>query len=115
MSSTAGLDAPTRKLVISLLEHLHTSPTPPHIVLGMRLQDPLPEWTTHVALVHTDGTVETGRKQEVLSSNAFLFGHHLNTPTNHSSHKKLDEQNDVEALVELNDVSVTYGDRKVSH
>ena len=59
------------------MEHLHTSPKPPHIILGMRLQDPLPEWITHLALVHKDGLVQTGKKQHVLAANASVFGHHL--------------------------------------
>ncbi len=79
----------------------------------MRLQDPLPDWTTHLALVHKDGSVETGKKQDVLSKNTLVFGHHLpsnSIPLHSSTHKS----KDAEALVDLDDVSVTYGNRKVS-
>lgn len=80
----------------------------------MRLQDPLPEWTTHVALVHKDGTIETGIKKDVLSSNASILGHHLSSITIPIASSKAEENKDDEILVDLEDVSVAYGDRKAS-
>lgn len=112
--STAGLDAPTRELVLSLLEHLHTSPNPPHIILGVRLQDPLPEWTTHLAFVRKNGRIETGKKEDILRANPSVFGHHLNASVTPTHQLKHDGHQDEAALVDLDGVSVTYGDREVS-
>lgn len=111
---SAGLDAPTRELVVSLLQHLHESSDPPHIILGMRLQDPIPTWTTHLALIHKTGSVETGRKQDVLSANASVFGHHW-LPTSEKQRPGLKSNTDSEVLVDLDNVSVTYGERKVTY
>ena len=46
----AGLDVTHRPQLTSLLQELHES-RKPRILMALRLQDPLPEWITHVAFV----------------------------------------------------------------
>ncbi|KAI0293405.1 P-loop containing nucleoside triphosphate hydrolase protein [Russula brevipes] len=55
-----GLDFKTRPTLLSLLHSVHVSNSP-HIIMGLRLQDPIPEWITHVALVQ-GGHVKTGER-----------------------------------------------------
>ncbi|KAL4241929.1 hypothetical protein ABKN59_000572 [Abortiporus biennis] len=110
-----GLDVSTRSLLLSILSSLHKSPGRPHIIMGMRIQDPLPDWTTHVAIVHKDGTIQTGKKEDILKTIAdHIPSHHfegkLITATHPSATGAVQEQ---EPLVDLDDVNVSYGDRKV--
>ncbi|KAI0300031.1 P-loop containing nucleoside triphosphate hydrolase protein [Multifurca ochricompacta] len=44
-----GLDFKTRPRLLSLLHSLHASNNS-RIIIGLRLQDPIPEWITHIAL-----------------------------------------------------------------
>ena len=79
----------------------------------MRPQDPIPDWTTHLALIREDGTVHTGNKQEVLDAavNTKLHPGWKPPKSSEQAHK-----HDVgNAVVSLSGVNVSYGDRKVSH
>ncbi|EPQ55255.1 P-loop containing nucleoside triphosphate hydrolase protein, partial [Gloeophyllum trabeum ATCC 11539] len=60
-----GVDAATRPLLIDIFHSLHISRNP-RIILGLRKQDPVPEWITHVAAVQ-GGSVTTGLKNEILA------------------------------------------------
>ncbi|KAH7911329.1 P-loop containing nucleoside triphosphate hydrolase protein [Hygrophoropsis aurantiaca] len=60
-----GLDLNNRPTLLSVLHALHSSQQP-RIIMGLRLQDPLPDWISHLALVK-DGKVITGAKDEVLA------------------------------------------------
>ncbi|KAI0075680.1 P-loop containing nucleoside triphosphate hydrolase protein [Panus rudis PR-1116 ss-1] len=106
-----GLDVTTRQLVLSLLETIHKSPDRPYVIIGARIQDPLPNWTTHLAVINRDGTVSTGRKEDLL---------HLVEP--HQKHAQahrtrvtppVAHRDTREVLIDMNDVNVTYGDRRV--
>ena len=77
----------------------------------MRPQDPVPDWTTHLALIYNDGKVHTGRKEEVLSAAHGTLHRGWNAPTQ-STTKHVDET--AEAVIELAGVNVSYGERKVS-
>ena len=79
----------------------------------MRPQDPIPAWTTHLALIRPDGTIHTGEKQKVLDAAAHIKVHQSSLPQNPepSAHRR--EMGDV--VVNLAGVSVSYGDRKVYH
>lgn len=107
---TAGLDVQTRALVLSLLQTLHEE-NKPHIVLGMRPQDPIPDWTTHLALIQGDGTVHTGAKQDVLETAAGNMLHSGWKPPVAGHAEKAKHQG--EALISLSGISVSYGERKV--
>ncbi|KAI0688994.1 P-loop containing nucleoside triphosphate hydrolase protein [Cytidiella melzeri] len=104
-----GLDVSTRGQVLSLLQSLHNDNSP-HIILGMRPQDPIPEWTTHLAMIRKDGTVHTGTKGEVADSVTGSV-HQGWSPHPQTHHKHASEP--TEAVIHLAGVNVTYGDRKV--
>lgn len=78
--------------------------------MGSRLQDPLPDWTTHLALVQSDGLVQTGPKEEVLAS--LTTSTQGWTPPVHTTQPRVQEQQE-EILIDMDNVNVSYGDRKV--
>lgn len=84
-----------------MLHDLHTS-TQPRVILGLRAQDPLPEWITHVAIVE-DGKVNTGLKNKV---SARQQSKPLKDP--------LVKRRIGKPLVEMKGVKVHYDERKVS-
>lgn len=51
-----GLDPPTLTLLSPMLKDLHGRSTP-NIVLGLRPQDPIPDWITHVVVLGENNTV----------------------------------------------------------
>ncbi|KAH9018388.1 P-loop containing nucleoside triphosphate hydrolase protein [Lactarius pseudohatsudake] len=59
-----GLDFKTRPTLFRLFHSVHASNSP-RIIMGLRLQDPVPEWISHIALVQ-DGRVKTGEKTTIL-------------------------------------------------
>ena len=65
MPNTAGLDVQSRPNLLDVLHSLHMS-RQPRIIMGLRVQDPIPEWITHLAYVR-QGSVITGEKDCVLS------------------------------------------------
>lgn len=77
----------------------------------MRPQDPVPEWTTHLALIYKDGTVHAGKKDEVLTAASGTLHRGWNAPTQ-SSTKVADDSGQI--VIELAGVNVAYGERKVS-
>ncbi len=79
----------------------------------MRPQDPLPDWTTHLALIHQDGTVHTGTKQEVLGAESSQPLHNLGRFQSAFVHKST-SNGDGSPFVNFNGVNVAYGDRKAS-
>ncbi|KAF7428930.1 hypothetical protein PC9H_008166 [Pleurotus ostreatus] len=105
-----GLDVQTRPALLSLLYELHSARRP-RIILGLRIQDDVPEWVTHVALVDS-GRIRTGTKDEIerlvresgsLSEQSRLCNDVPKVSVDHSG----------EILVDMNNVSVKYGDRTV--
>jgi len=64
----AGVDVNTRPILLNVLRSLHET-RKPRIIMGLRMQDPLPDWISHVALVR-GGTVITGTKDEIISKHA---------------------------------------------
>lgn len=79
--------------------------------MGMRPQDPLPDWTTHLALIRKDGTVHTGKKDEVLDAASHEPLHQGWTPPTELT-RAAKEGADI--VVSLAGVSVSYGEREVS-
>ena len=82
----------------------------------MRPQDPIPDWTTHLALIRKDGTVLTGPKDHILE-NAEQDGvtcsavHPVQSSQQELPRATTDDHSG--ALVHMAGVNVTYGDRKV--
>ncbi|KAG6828294.1 hypothetical protein H0H92_008454 [Tricholoma furcatifolium] len=103
-----GLDVQNRPTLLNVLHSLHTSKAP-RVLLGLRTQDPVPEWISHVAFV--DGNrVVTGTKAEVLPQ------------VTHVDLAKDTPPMDVvktrskpgELLVDMQNVNVKYGPRSTS-
>jgi hypothetical protein len=80
----------------------------PRIILGLRKQDPIPEWITHAAIVD-DGRVQAGKKQDVLSS---MTRQATISKTQTDIHIPQTAQGKV--LVDLKNVNVAYNTVKVS-
>ena len=92
-------------------------PASPHVIIGLREQDPLPDWTTHVALIEDGGKVHTGRKEDVYPTLFTPAAPLASTSTppdpsdaQPSSYK---ERTKGPALVDMTGVTVEYGPRKV--
>ncbi|KAF8546650.1 P-loop containing nucleoside triphosphate hydrolase protein [Imleria badia] len=106
-----GLDVNSRPTLLSVLRSLHEARRP-RIIRGLRMQDPIPDWITHLALV-SDGRVFTGTKEEVLATQEL----HKTTEDGSISidataltKRTVDEGKPV---VVLRNVNVAYGERKV--
>lgn len=76
------------------------------MVLGLRTQDDIPEWVTHVALVQ-DGTVKAGVKSDVVA----LIKHNTSFLDVSGSGPIGDSAGPI--VLDLRNVSVKYGDRVV--
>jgi ABC-type molybdenum transport system ATPase subunit/photorepair protein PhrA len=68
--NTVGLDPNGHELLSKLLDRISTpgkdaSSTP--VVLGLRPQDPVPEWSTHLLYVDNDAVISQGEKRDVVS------------------------------------------------
>ncbi|KAJ7467484.1 P-loop containing nucleoside triphosphate hydrolase protein [Mycena latifolia] len=104
-----GLDVENRSTVLAILHELHSA-CDPHIVIGIRMQDAVPDWITHLAIVN-DGMVKTGPKDEMLAYKA-----QINASSGALADDKADSerpQSPGEPVVEMQSVSVTYGPRRV--
>ncbi|KAH7883338.1 P-loop containing nucleoside triphosphate hydrolase protein [Phlebopus sp. FC_14] len=73
----------------------------PRIIMGLRKQDPVPDWITHLALVQ-DGKVLTGKKEEMLCRASTSSKRRRDTTTH-----------DGKPVIILKNVNVAYGSRKV--
>ena len=76
--------------------------------MGTRIQDPIPEWATHLAVIHKDGTVETGSKDDLLPA---VSPHQKSPP--HTGHQPIMDHQLDKVLIDMQGVNVAYGDRKV--
>lgn len=102
----AGLDAPSRGALSSILRQLHLEGSP-RVIIGLRKGEDVPPWITHILEIeggtattktstvsyqHFEKTSEKAGQPVALSSN------HLNG----------------QLLVDMQNVNVSYGNRKVS-
>ena len=80
--------------------------------MGLRLQDPIPEWISHIALVQ-DGRVKAGEKttmlQELNDYRAKEVSHSTSAVYNPSLKAK------AKVLVDMQNVNVKYHERHVSN
>ncbi|KAI0765714.1 P-loop containing nucleoside triphosphate hydrolase protein [Trametes elegans] len=109
-----GLDFKSRGILLKLLQELKRTQSSPHVIMGLRAQDPLPDWTTHVALIKDGGTVETGKKEDVFPSRFTPAMPQASSssgpPSSNSSYRHRQHGS---PLVDLAGVSVQYGPRTV--
>ena len=74
--------------------------------MGLRLQDPIPEWITHIALVQ-GGHVETGERATILEK--------LKLHTHEGAHSAaaVNTRAEASSLVDMRNVNVRYHERHV--
>ena len=104
----AGLDFKTRPTLLSLLHSVHVSNNP-SIIMGLRLQDPIPDWVSHIALVQ-GGRVTTGEKAgmvEKLNLHSHETAHSAAAVCNRGSSAG------ARTLVDMRNVNVRYHERHV--
>ncbi|KAL4079310.1 P-loop containing nucleoside triphosphate hydrolase protein [Scleroderma citrinum] len=106
-----GLDVNSRQTLLSVLESLHSTRTP-RIIMGLRKQDPIPPWISHLALVK-DGQILTGVKADVLNQEAMDAAQEVASRTSTLNHDRARIQEDGKPVVVLKNVNVVYGSRKV--
>ncbi|KAJ7469326.1 P-loop containing nucleoside triphosphate hydrolase protein [Mycena galericulata] len=102
-----GLDVENRSTVLAILHELHTACNP-HIVIGLRVQDTVPDWTTHLAIVN-DGEVKTGTKDSLAAYQAQIN----RAVAARDEQVTRGAQSAGQPVVEMKNVSVTYGPRRV--
>ncbi|KAK9480142.1 P-loop containing nucleoside triphosphate hydrolase protein [Lipomyces japonicus] len=110
-----GLDPTATASLSQLLNELAPSP---HVILGLRTHEPIPEWITHVAVIEESGIVDAGTKEEVAGTlkrltesrnsivikNLFDFDkYNLRAPT----------RQDSKSILHLDNITVQYQDRVV--
>jgi hypothetical protein len=74
--------------------------------MGLRLQDPIPEWITHIALVQ-NGHMKTGERSAMLE----MLESHTNKPA--LSAATVNPRKEASTLVDMRNVNVRYHERHV--
>ncbi|KAJ7288796.1 P-loop containing nucleoside triphosphate hydrolase protein [Mycena rebaudengoi] len=105
-----GLDAENRVTVLEILHELHRA-CDPHIILGLRMQDPVPEWITHIAIVR-NGQVVAGPNDRMLQLRARI-NDSSGTPVDQGVILPTSGSAPLPPVVEMNNVTVAYGPRTV--
>ncbi|KAG2102843.1 uncharacterized protein F5147DRAFT_809932 [Suillus discolor] len=107
-----GLDVNTRPILLNILRSLHEFRSP-RIIMGIWIQDPVPDWISHVALV-TGETILTGVKDEIMSKHAEYHAkeaeHRMASTTQSYLQSGL---NHGKPVVNMKNVNVSYSPRKV--
>lgn len=111
MDSAAGLDVNSRPTLLSVLRSLHEARRP-RIIIGLRMQDPIPDWISHLALV-SDGKVLTGTKEEILEKQEFHEVKEGRVTLMNSTTSAKRTEGEGQPVVILRNVNVSYGERKV--
>ncbi|KIJ66078.1 hypothetical protein HYDPIDRAFT_130250 [Hydnomerulius pinastri MD-312] len=106
-----GLDVNNRPTLLSVLQSLHEARSP-RIIMGLRMQDPVPGWITHLALVQ-DGKVLTGTREEILSEQAVRKAKEDKKQSIISGTSARRVSGDGKPVIILKNVNVAYSDRKV--
>jgi hypothetical protein len=78
--------------------------------MSLRLQDPIPEWITHLAVVRGD-QVATGPRQGIFA--AYPVNTIKTRDGDAHSHAVVPENRQGNILADMNNVNVQYQDRKV--
>jgi len=102
-----GLDVIQRPILLDLLHNLHIHHTP-RILLGLRPQDTLPKWITHLAIAK-DGTVKAGARDTL----DYVVALPSSKDGASSANKTQKEIKQGDELVSLKGVRVAYHDRQV--
>lgn len=108
-----GLDHESRPRILELLRELHVSKKP-RVIMGLRAQDDIPEWISHVAFVN-NGTLQVGKKEEmsrkirqhVASENKNAIFLNWNRPAGR------EQSTEGKIVVDIKNANVAYENRKV--
>ncbi|KAF5354357.1 hypothetical protein D9758_010757 [Tetrapyrgos nigripes] len=103
-----GLDVKARPKLLDVLRTLHQARSP-RVMMGIRTQDAVPEWITHVAFVK-NGRISTGEKAQVLQAASEHSQPVLEVPPSSSPGKSTRAG---EVVADLKNVKVQYEQRKV--
>ncbi|KAJ3733162.1 P-loop containing nucleoside triphosphate hydrolase protein [Lentinula guzmanii] len=106
-----GLDIKARPLLLRTLHNLHAKKLP-RIILGLRAHDALPDWVDHVAYVRGP-TVITGDRDSVLRKIEHGSGGWHGQSKKPEVSKTSNKTQVGEVLIDLKNIKVQYGDRKV--
>jgi hypothetical protein len=101
----AGLDPQSRKILNETLARLHLARSP-RIILGLRQGEQVPDWVTHILNVR-DGIPFVSSNFSDLRKKVIKKNLHI-TPVPPRKHSVGD------VVVDMKDVNVTYGTRKVT-
>lgn len=105
----AGLDVTTRPMLLDMLHALHGSQSP-RVIMGLRLQDPIPEWVSHLALVRS-GQVTARPKADILAETEEAG--RQEKEKSYSVGMPGATKGEGRALIEMKDVNVKYYERHV--
>ncbi|KAG8872890.1 hypothetical protein FRB98_009308 [Tulasnella sp. 332] len=109
-----GLDVRNRPLLLRIISELHAARRP-RIVLGLRKQDAIPDWVTHILLAQREsfvaGTKEEMKEHLVQNNGESPSIKHENGQS--GSVMSIRPRTPAKALVEMQKLCVTYADRKV--
>ncbi|KDR69798.1 hypothetical protein GALMADRAFT_145195 [Galerina marginata CBS 339.88] len=103
-----GLDPPSRKSLTETLQKLHQDRSP-RIIIGLRKGEEIPSWITHILEIDRG----TAKARETSQS---AHGHpHIPVPASgvHASELTQLTRSGEHLLVDMKNVNVAYGDRKV--
>ncbi|KAJ7583002.1 P-loop containing nucleoside triphosphate hydrolase protein [Mycena floridula] len=101
-----GLDVQNRPTLLEVLHSLQNSDSGPRIIMGLRSQDPVPGWITHLALVKEDRLL-TGEKSHILTELARANATNVSSPPVRHTTKS------GQLVADLKNVNVKYGPREV--
>ncbi|KDQ56336.1 hypothetical protein JAAARDRAFT_36509 [Jaapia argillacea MUCL 33604] len=118
-----GVDAATRPILLSLLHSLHASKNP-RMILGLRNQDPIPDWISHLVVLKGGGRAISGRRGDVegsLGAGGHSHGHGIShegldakeRPEENVGSGGTEKDKERRVVVEMRNVNVKYDDRHV--
>jgi hypothetical protein len=83
------------------------------VILGLRAQDPVPDWISHVAVVK-DGHMTAGPKHDILTGYASTIGPRIEEQARAGA-CSIAQVSDRKVLVDMKNVTVSYHGRKASN
>ncbi|ODV90807.1 hypothetical protein CANCADRAFT_57225 [Tortispora caseinolytica NRRL Y-17796] len=107
-----ALDPGARNVISDVLRSLTPSP---YVIIGERIQDPLPDWITHVAVVEKEGVVAQGPVKEI-EPILQQRREELRLREHHRKKSQASRASKSETpLIQVTDLSISYGDKNVLH
>lgn len=109
-----GLDPSARGMLSDVLEML---PPNPHVVIGLRYQDRIPSWITHVAITNAKGIIRQGPIHELEDTLAHLRRqerdklHAVLKQNDQRKHRIRKQSTDV--ILELDKINISYNGQVV--